>query len=70
MAPTGHALVNLKAKQYLVRRSRHDSQVILSTLPETKIFAAGNGWLRDDHFLLGWPIFRCELLVLGRVVGG
>ena len=26
-----------------------------------------NGWLEDDCFLLGWPIFRCELLVSGRI---
>ena len=38
---------------------------ILGTLPETNI-APENGWLGDE-FLLGWPIFRCELLVLGRV---
>ena len=29
-----------------------------STLPETNI-APENGWLEDDRFLLGWPIFRC-----------
>ena len=29
-----------------------------------------NGWSEYDCFLLelGWPIFRCELLVSGRVV--
>ena len=37
------------------------------TLPETNIFAPENGWLEDDRFLLGWPIFRGELLVSGRV---
>ena len=26
-----------------------------------------NGWLEYDPFLLGWPIFSCEMLVLGRV---
>ena len=31
------------------------------TLPETNIFAPENGFL-------GWPIFRCELLVSGSVV--
>ena len=31
---------------------------IVYTLPETKI-APENGWLEDDPFLLGWPIFRC-----------
>ena len=38
-----------------------------NTLPEPKIFAPKNGWLEYDPFLLGWPIFRCELLVSGRV---
>ena len=36
-------------------------------LPETNIFAPENGWLEVIHFLLGWPIFRCELLVFGGV---
>ena len=27
------------------------------TLPETNM-APENGWLEDDPFLLGWPIFR------------
>ena len=38
------------------------------TLPETNSkFAPENGWLEYDRFLLGWPTFRGELLVLGRV---
>ena len=37
------------------------------TLPETNIFADENGWLEYDRFLLGWPVFRCKLLVSGRV---
>ena len=38
------------------------------TLPETNCkFAPKNGWLEYDCFLLGWPIFRCELLVSGSV---
>ena len=37
------------------------------TLPETNMFAPENGWLEDDPFLLGRPIFRCELLVSGSV---
>ena len=38
------------------------------TLPETNI-SPENGWLEDDRFLLGFgPIFRCELLVSGRVI--
>ena len=37
------------------------------TLPETNIFATENGWLEYDRFLLGWPIFRGELLVSGSV---
>ena len=27
--------------------------------------APDNGWLEYDRFLLGWPIFGCELLVSG-----
>ena len=39
------------------------------TLPETNSeFTLKNGWLEDDPFLLGRPIFRGELLVSGRVV--
>ena len=30
-------------------------------------FAPENGWLKYDCFLLGWPIFRGDLLVSGRV---
>ena len=30
-------------------------------------FAPKNGWLEYDPFLLGRPIFKCELLVSGRV---
>ena len=41
---------------------------IFDTLPETNVFAPENGWLEDDPFLLGRPIFRCELLVSGRVI--
>ena len=37
------------------------------TLPETNIFAPANGWLEYDCFLLRWPIFRGEPLVLGSV---
>ena len=29
--------------------------------------APENGWLEDDRFLLGWPVIRGELLVLGSV---
>ena len=36
------------------------------TLPETNIFAPENGWLEDDCFLLGWPIFRCYIYVSFR----
>ncbi len=32
------------------------------TFPETNI-APENGWMEYDRFLLGWPIFRGELLV-------
>ena len=39
------------------------------TLPETKPASKTpeNGWLEYDPFLLAWHIFRCELLVSGRV---
>ena len=38
------------------------------TFPETNSkFAPENGWLEDDCFLLGWPIFRGEMLVWGSV---
>ena len=31
--------------------------------------APENGWLEDDPFLLGFrPIFRCKVLVSGRVI--
>ena len=36
-----------------------------NTLPETNI-APENGWLEYDRFLLGWPIFRGEVLVIFR----
>ena len=39
------------------------------TLPETNIFAHEpmDGWKKSKYFLLGWFIFRCELLVSGSV---
>ena len=43
-----------------------DLCLVKTTLPETNI-APENGWLEYDRFLLGWPIFRCELLVSGSV---
>ena len=40
-----------------------------ATLPETNSLQLKNGWLEDVgrlySFLLGFSIFRCELLVLG-----
>ena len=36
-------------------------------LPKLTAGKPENGWLEDDRFLLGWPIFRCELLVSGTV---
>ena len=39
------------------------------TLPETNSeFTPENGWSENDRFLLGWLIFRGELLVSGRVI--
>ena len=43
-----------------------ECQPLEITLPETNI-APENGWLEYDRFLLGWPIFRGELLVSGRL---
>ena len=38
------------------------------SLPETNSkFAPENGWLEYARVLLGWPIFRGERLVSGRV---
>ena len=43
------------------------NKYIAITLTETNSkFATENGWLEDDPFLLINPIFRGELLVLGR----
>ncbi len=40
---------------------------ILITLPETNgLPLKMDGW--STRFLLGWPIFRCELLVFGSVI--
>ena len=39
------------------------SETYSLALPETNNFAPENGWLEYDHFLLGDPIFRGELLV-------
>ena len=37
--------------------------------PETNSeFTPENGWLEYARFLLGWPIFRGELLVSGSVI--
>jgi len=36
------------------------------TIHETNI-ALENGWLEYERFLLGQPIFRCEVLVSGSV---
>ena len=48
--------------------TNHDQITWGVRLPETNSkFAPENGWLEYDCFLLGWPIFRGELLVLGRV---
>ena len=42
--------------------------MILATLPETNIFAAVNGWLEDDGFLLGFGLFSGDMLVSGSVI--
>ena len=38
------------------------------SLPETNVAPENDGW--STTFLLGWPIFRGELLVSGRVAIG
>ena len=41
--------------------------ILGATLPETNSsHLKMDGW--NTTFLLGWPIFRCELLVSGRVI--
>ena len=42
---------------------------LASNLPSLKLTAKApeNGWLEDDPFLFGGPIFRGKQLVLGRV---
>ena len=47
--------------------SEGGSFFIQATLPETNILAPENGCLEYERFLLGWPIFRGELLVSGSV---
>jgi len=42
-----------------------DSILKETTTPVTNMHPKMNGW--NTSFLLGWPIFRCELLVSGRV---
>ena len=42
--------------------AEEDSSLNLNRLPETNI-APENGWLEYDSFLLGWPVFRGELLI-------
>ena len=56
--PPGNSPLNLQA----LRRPKAKP----FTLPETNI-APESGWLESDRFLLGWPIFRGELLVSGSV---
>ncbi len=38
-----------------------------TSYPPWNNIAPENGWLEYDRFLLGWPIFRGELLVSGSV---
>ena len=45
----------------LCRRFNYTPLKLTAKAPE-------NGWLEYDRFLLGWAIFRCELLVSGSVV--
>ena len=40
---------------------------ILPSLETNSEFAPENGWLEDDPFLLGMPIFRGKKLVSGKV---
>ena len=58
--------VGVKIKN--VGNHHQDNPLIEITLPETNGFAPENGWLEYDPFLFGArPIFRCEMLVSGRV---
>ena len=52
---------------FLLSFSREGIEVVY-TLPKTYT-APENGWLGDNPFLLGWPIFGGELLVSGRAGG-
>ena len=39
-----------------------------SLTPPKFNIAPEKGWLEDDPFLLGWPIFRGELFVFGSLL--
>ena len=50
----------------MIYKARQGAFLQQNTLPETNSsHLKMDGW--KMNFLLGWPIFRCELLVSGRV---
>ena len=57
-----------KLKSYCVTRNEKqlDNSMEVIIHPKTNI-TPEKWWLGDDPFLLERPVFRCELLVLGRV---
>ena len=56
----------------------HKLKMSHTSLPKGKAFlefrnptlklTPDNGWLEYDRFVLGWPISRCQLLVLGQCI--
>ena len=57
---------NLEEEDPTALMSIYSFKIQNNTLPETNV-SPENGWLEYKPFLLGWPIFRGELLVLGRI---
>ena len=61
--------VHVEMEGKVKTRSWIDGQIIVgTTLPETNGKSSENGWLEDDSFLLGRPIFSGDMLVSGRVI--
>ena len=51
-----------KTQSFEVWNYPSSQKMVIPAVPETNI-APESGWLEYDRFLLGWPIFRGELLV-------
>ena len=61
--------VHVEMEGKVKTRSWIDGQIIVgTTLAETNGKSSENGWLEDDSFLLGRPIFSGDMLVSGRVI--